>query len=63
MENYIMNLLCKCGLVQARNEGKWTYYSLNAEVVKEIEKFLHNITSDTEICICRGNNIETGEGI
>jgi ArsR family transcriptional regulator len=61
--SYHMNLLCKCGLVKARNKGKWTYYSQNAEVVKEIEQLLHNITSDTEDCICKGKDIETGDGI
>ena len=51
-----MKLLRACGLVNAREEGKWTYYSLNAETVERTKRFLQVITSDKENCICR----ETG---
>ena len=27
-----MKILCDCGLVNSRKEGKWSYYSLNMEV-------------------------------
>lgn len=27
-----MKILCECGLVNSRKEGKWHYYSLNMEV-------------------------------
>lgn len=48
-----MKLLCECGLVRGRNEGKWTYYSLDAEIIKKTRQFLCTITSDKESCICK----------
>ncbi len=48
-----MKILCECGLVNARNEGKWTYYSLNEETVNKLKQFLCTITSDKENCICK----------
>ena len=50
-----MKLLCDCSIVEARNEGKWTYYSLNSEVISKTKQFFCNITSDTERCICKEN--------
>ena len=47
-----MKLLCECGLVKGRNEGKWTYYSLDAEIIKKTRRFFCAITSDKEGCIC-----------
>ena len=48
-----MKLLCECGLVKGRNEGKWTYYTLNEEVISRTRQFLNAITSDKENCICK----------
>jgi len=48
-----MKILCECGLVKGREQGKWTYYSLNTETVRRIKQFLSNITSDKENCICK----------
>ena len=48
-----MKILCECGLVKNREEGKWTYYSLDADTVRKTQRFLHDITSDQEDCICR----------
>ena len=48
-----MKLLRTCGLVKAREEGKWTYYTLDAEAVDRTKRFLHEITSDKENCICK----------
>ena len=48
-----MKLLCECGLVRGRNEGKWTYYSLDAEIIRETKQFFSVITSDKESCICK----------
>ncbi|QAT48776.1 ArsR family transcriptional regulator [Caproiciproducens sp. NJN-50] len=50
-----MKILCECGLVKGREEGKWTYYSLDADTVSETQQFFHDITSDKENCICREN--------
>jgi len=49
-----MKLLCDCGLVVGRNQGKWTYYSLSLEGVSKIKQSLCEITSDKENCICKG---------
>jgi len=51
-----MKLLCECGLVVGRNEGKWTYYSLNAEGVSKTKQLFNLITSDKENCICKGGS-------
>lgn len=40
-----MKLLCECGLVKSREQGKWTYYSLDANTVSRIMRFLCDITS------------------
>lgn len=47
-----MKILCECGLVKAREQGKWTYYSLDTNTVSSIKQFLCNITSNKENCIC-----------
>ena len=48
-----MKLLCECGLVKAREQGKWTYYSLDTDTINRIKQFLCNITSKKENCICK----------
>lgn len=48
-----MKLLCACGLVKARNEGKWTHYSLNEEGIAKAKQFLSDITLSKENCICK----------
>ncbi len=48
-----MKLLCECGLVRARNEGKWTYYSLDEDGIQKTKQFLDTITSDKKTCICK----------
>ena len=40
-----MKILCDCGLVSGRKEGKWTYYSINAEGSKKGMLFLQKITA------------------
>jgi len=35
-----MKVLCGCGLVKARKEGKWSYYTVNEQCVEEIIGFL-----------------------
>ena len=47
-----MKILCGCGLVNGRKEGKWMYYSLNERTVRDLETFLAEITSFKENCIC-----------
>ncbi len=47
-----MKILCECGLVVGRKEGKWTHYSLNERVAEDFKAFLNTITSKKEDCIC-----------
>ena len=47
-----MSILCNCGLVVGRREGKWTYYSLNETVMKEFKDILDAVTAGKETCIC-----------
>lgn len=35
-----MKILCECGLVNDRKEGKWHHYSLNKTVWKEFSEFV-----------------------
>ena len=48
-----MKLLCESGLVRGRNEGKWTYYSLNEDTIRRTKQFFDDLTSDKETCICK----------
>ena len=48
-----MKILCDCELVNGRKDGKWTYYSLNAETVRDFHDFLTEITTTKEDCICK----------
>jgi len=47
-----MKILCDCGLVVARKEGKWMYYSLDKNAVQSFRDFLAEITTYKENCIC-----------
>ena len=35
-----MKILCGCGLVKARRQGKWTHYSLCCETLREFQAFV-----------------------
>lgn len=62
-----MKLLCKSGLVNSREEGKWTYYSLNPEAIEKIKQFFNTVTSvkaghihaENPSC-CKGKNENEG---
>ena len=51
-----MKILCECGIVKAREEGKWTYYSLDDDTISKTKQFFCAITSNKENCICRDNS-------
>ena len=42
-----MKTLCACGLVKGRKQGKWTYYSIDAEGRKNAEMMLKKISRTT----------------
>ncbi|HWR22452.1 MAG TPA: metalloregulator ArsR/SmtB family transcription factor [Feifaniaceae bacterium] len=48
-----MRLLCESGLVKGREQGKWTYYSLDADTVGRTKRFFDGVTSDKENCMCK----------
>jgi len=47
-----MKYLCDNKLVNGRKDGKWTYYSLNEETMRNIKAFLDEVTKTKENCIC-----------
>lgn len=56
-----MKILCGCGLVKAKTEGKWTYYSLDLLTINNTKEFFSAITSEKENCICK-ENVDCVEG-
>jgi len=50
-----MKILCDCGLVDGRKDGKWTYYSLNERAVKNFKDYLCRVTTCKEDCICKNH--------
>ena len=43
--SYHMKILCESGLVTGRQEGKWTYYSINQMRIEYIRKRLMQFTT------------------
>lgn len=48
-----MKILCDCGLVVGRKEGKWMFYSLDMAKAQDFINFLCSITTIKEDCICK----------
>jgi len=48
-----MKILCGCGLIKGRKDGKWTYYSLDAAKARDFRAFLCALTSSAGDCICK----------
>ena len=54
-----MNILCDAGLVQSRKEGKWVYYALHGDILKEASDWLAQLrqqvpaTIPPTSCHCR----------
>ena len=38
-----MRILCECGLVNSRKEGKWHHYSINKTVLEILNDFIGSI--------------------
>ena len=49
-----MRILCDCSLVNARKDGKWTYYSLNNKTIKAMKIFINKIAVKKERIIING---------
>ena len=41
--SYHMKMLCDCGLINMRKEGKWAYYSLNAETLTQLKDYINSL--------------------
>lgn len=46
-----MKILCECGLVDTRKEGKWSHYSLNCETLNGFKQFIESLN-----CCKEGGN-------
>ncbi|MDP4132776.1 MAG: metalloregulator ArsR/SmtB family transcription factor [Bacillota bacterium] len=40
--SYHMNILCECGLVKSRKEGRWEHYSLDENNLKSLQAFVNS---------------------
>ena len=47
-----MKILCECGLVETRREGKWSHYSLNCETLSAFKEFIGTLNC------CKGGDCE-----
>jgi ArsR family transcriptional regulator len=47
-----MKTLSDCGLVIGRKVGKWTYYSLNDDVIRKFRAFIEEKKKKKNECIC-----------
>lgn len=56
-----MKILCECGLVNSRKDGKWMHYSLDEERVQDFKNFLCAITINKEDCICKEGRCNCGK--
>lgn len=51
-----MKILCDCGLVRGRREGKWMHYSMCCEGVRKIRALMKDLLSAENIptdCDCK----------
>ncbi len=48
-----MKILCESGMVSAEMEGKWTYYTVNREVVEEASSLLADLSRNARGAITR----------
>ena len=50
-----MKILCDCQMVEARKEGKWSYYSLNCKTLTAFKKFISSLE-----CCCKNVSADKG---
>lgn len=51
--SYHMKILTDCEIVNARKDGAWMKYALNMFEFETAEKFLKDISENTDDCICK----------
>lgn len=49
-----MKILCDCGLVKSRKEGKWTYYEISCCMFKEFKSYFEQIVCYKDAACCCG---------
>lgn len=47
-----MKILCECGLVEVRKEGKWSHYSLSCETLAAFKRFIDGLSCARESLGC-----------
>ena len=47
-----MRILCECGLVETRKDGKWAHYSLNCEILTGFKLFIEGLN-----CCCNRGDL------
>ena len=57
-----MKVLSSAKVVDTRREGQNIYYSLNREILHELETVLHLIFTEKDDCICHTVTREKGTG-
>lgn len=45
--SFHLKTLKEAGILTDRRDGRWVFYSLNPEVIKAIEEFVHSLKSPT----------------
>lgn len=55
-----MRILCDCGLVEVRKEGKWSHYSLNCGVLTAFRQFIGGLECRKEETGCDCRNVSGG---
>ena len=48
-----MKILCECGLVLSRKDGKNNFYRLNELEIKGFKAFLSDLFQDSDDCSCK----------
>jgi ArsR family transcriptional regulator len=43
-----MKVLCECGLVESRKEGKWNHYTLNCKALADLKEFISALSCCNE---------------
>ena len=51
-----MKILCDCGIVKSRKEGKWMHYNINCDGIKKVRSLMQGLLSPENIpadCRCK----------
>ena len=54
--SFHLKVLREAGLVTDRKDGRWVYYTLNADVLGELQEFLSHVTAGSVLSLARPQN-------